>query len=272
MCKSFMQQVLHYSRQKKHFFFMEKQGMPLYEVYYFSGSEKVLYVAIALCVVYFFSYFFYRSFWAAFALWPIGVWLYLTLQKEKGEKRRDRLELEFQDCMQSLSANLRAGYSVEHAFSEAEQDMKALFGEESLIVKELQQIKKGLANNVPLEKLLSELGKRSFSENIREFSEVFAIARAGGGNLPQVLSSTAGLIGEKISLQQQLQVMISGKKLEQNIMNMIPFLLVGYIGVANKGFFDVLYQDWFGRLIMTGCLVVYLVAFFLARKICRMRM
>lgn len=267
-----MQQVLRYSRQKKYFFFMEKQGIPLYEVYYFSGSEKVLYVCATLCVVFFFAYFFYRSFWAAAVLWPIGVWLYLTLQKEKGEKRRGRLELEFQDCMQSLSANLRAGYSVEHAFGEAEPDMVALFGEESLIVKELQQIKKGLANNVPLEKLLLELGKRSFSENIREFSEVFAIAEASGGNLPQVLSSAAGLIGEKISLQQQLQVMISGKKLEQNIMNVIPFLLVCYIEVANKGFFDVLYQDFFGRVIMTGCLVVYLVAFFLARKICRMKM
>ncbi len=272
MFKSFMQRVLRYSRQKKYFFFMEKQGMPLYESYYFSGSEKVFYVSAVLGAVLFFAYFFYRSFWAAVVLWPIGVWLYLTLQKEKGEKRRGRLELEFQDCMQSLSANLRAGYSVEHAFCEAESDMVALFGEQSLIVKELQQIKKGMANNVPLEKLLLELGNRSFSENIREFSEVFAIARVSGGNLPQVLSSTAGLIGEKISLQQQLQVMISGKKLEQNIMNVIPFLLVGYIEIANKGFFDVLYQDLFGRLIMTGCLACYLAAFFLARKICRMKM
>lgn len=272
MFKNFMQQALRYSRQKKYFFFMEKQGMPLYETYYFSGPEKVLYVSVSVCVVIFFAYFFYRSFWAVLVLWPIGVWLYLTLQKEKGEKRRGQLELEFRDCMQSLSANLRAGYSVEHAFEEAEPDMVALFGEESLIVKELQQVKKGLANNVPLEKLMLELGNRSYSENIREFSEVFAIARASGGNLTQVLSSTAGLIGEKISLQQQLQVMISGKKLEQNIMNVIPFLLVSYIEVANKGFFDVLYKDMFGRLIMTGCLAVYLVAFFLARKICRMKM
>lgn len=271
MCKSLMQRVLHYSRQRKHFFFMEKQELPLYEVYFFSRKENVIYGAGAVCVVFFFSFFFYRSIWAVLALWPLGLWLYLAMQKEKGERRRGKLELEFKDCMQSVSANLRAGYSVEHAFEEALPDMIALYGQESLMVKELQQIKKGLANNVPLERLLLELGSRSFSANVEEFAQVFSIARASGGNLPEVLESTAGLIGEKIALQQQLQVMISGRRLEQNIMNVIPFLLVCYIEAANKGFFDVLYQDLSGRLIMTGCLLIYLVAFFLARKICHVK-
>lgn len=251
---------------------MEQQGIPLYEYYFFSGMENLFYISLAICVVLFFAFFFYRSIWAAGVLWPIGLWLYLTLQKEKGEKLRARLEQEFQDCMYSLSANLRAGYSVENAFTESLPDMEALFGKQSLIVKELQQIIRGLSNNIPLEKLLEDFGVRSASNYIREFSEVFSIARASGGNMPGVLSSTADLIGEKMILQQQMQVLISGKKLEQNIMNVIPFFIVCYIEIANSGFFDVLYQDWFGRLIMTGCLVVYLVAFFLAKRICRMGM
>ncbi len=272
MCKSFIRRVLHYSRQRKNFLFMEQQGIPQYERYFFSGMENLLYISVAICVVLFFAFFFYRSMWAVGFLWPIGLLLYLTLQKEKGEKRRARLEQEFQDCMYSLSANLRAGYSVENAFVESMPDMEALFGKQSLIVKELQQIKRGLSNNVTLEELLKDFGLRSASNRIREFSEVFSIARASGGNLPGVLSSTADLIGEKIILQQQIQVLISGKRLEQNIMNVIPFFIVCYIEAANSGFFDVLYQDFFGRFVMTGCLVVYLIAFFLAKRICRMGM
>lgn len=269
MSTSLRQQVLLYSRQKRQFFFAEKQDLPNYAVYFFSGKEKPLYILVGAGIVLFFSFFFYKSLWAAVFLWPLGVLSYLSLQKEKGEKRRWQLEMEFKDCMQSVSANLRAGYSVENAFEEALPDMEALYGHEALMVKELQHIRKGLVNNVPLEKLLLELGNRSFSGNIKEFGEVFSIARASGGNLPEVLQSTAGLIGEKIALKQELQVMISGRRLEQNIMNVIPFLLVCYLEISNKGFFDVLYQDLFGRVIMTGCMLLYLVAYFLARKICR---
>lgn len=266
MYKSFMQRVLHYKREQKHFLFMEKQGIPLYATYYFSGVEKVFYLLGTAAVVAFLAFFFYRSVWAVLFLWPVGIWMYLALQKEKGRKRQRRLEVEFQDCMYALVTNLRAGYSVEHAFMEVLPDMEAL--NNNLIVKELLQMKKGLANNVMPENQLLELGRRSDSTNIREFSEVFTIARTSGGNLPAVLTATAELIGQKMTLQQQLQVVISGRKLEQNIMCVIPFLLVCYIDVTNKGFFDVLYQDWFGRLIMTACLSVYLTAFFWAQRIC----
>lgn len=241
----------------------------MYGSYYFFGTEKLFYITLAGAVVLFFSFFFYRSMWAVLFLWPVGVWLYLKTQIEKGKKRRDRLEAEFQDCMLSLSANLRAGCSVEHAFLEVLPDMEAIYGKESLMAKELRQIRKGLSNNASLEKLLYELGARSATESIREFGEVFSIARVSGGDMPGILTSTAELIGDKITLRKQLQVMISGRKLEQNVMSVIPFFLVIYIEVANKGFFDVLYQEWFGRFIMTGCLIVYLVAFAWAQRICR---
>lgn len=248
---------------------MEKQGVIQYETYFFFGTESLFYAGMSVAVVLFFSFFFYRSMWAIILLWPLGVWLYLKLQKEKGEKRRTVLEVEFQDCMHALSASLRAGCSVEHAFEEVLPDIEALYGQESLMAKELRQIKKGLTNNISLERLLVELGERSGTESIREFGEVFAIARAAGGDLPGVLTSTAELIGEKITLKKQLQVIISGRKLEQNVMSAIPFFLVCYIEATNKGFFDVLYREWFGRFIMTGCLMIYLIAFVWAQKICR---
>ena len=268
MCKNFMQRVLLYRRKKRQFLFMEKQGIFQYETYFFAGTESLFFVGMSAAVVLFFAFFFYRSMWAIILLWPLGVWLYFKMQKEKGEKRRAGLEAEFQDCMYALSASLRAGCSVEHAFEEVLPDIESLYGHESLMAHELRQIKKGLTNNISLERLLIELGERSGTESIREFGEVFAISRLSGGDLPGVLTSTAELIGEKIALKKQLQVIISGRKLEQNVMSAIPFFLVCYVEATNKGFFDVLYREWFGRFIMTGCLLIYLIAFVWAQKIC----
>lgn len=243
--------------------------MPVYETYYFSGKEKLLYLGLSYSIVLFLAFFFYRSLYAAIFLSPVGIYAYLSFQREKGKKRKKKLEMEFKDCMMSVAANLRAGYAVDNAFMECVQDMIPLYGEKGLMLSELYRIKKGLCNNVPLEKLLQELGSRSGCAAIREFGEVFAIARQSGGNLPEVIQSTANLIGERIAGQQEIQVIISGKVLEQKVMNVMPFLLVCYIEAGNKGFFDVLYHNFSGIAVMTGCLAVYLTAYCLSQRICK---
>ena len=83
------------------------------------------------------------------------------------------------------------------------------------------------------------------------------------------MQATANLIGERIAGQQEVQVIISGKILEQRIMNMMPFLLICYIELGNKGFFDALYHNLSGIIIMTGCLVVYLAAFIWSKRLCK---
>ncbi len=176
--------------------------------------------------------------------------------------------MEFRDCILSVSANLRAGYSVENAFEESMRDVQSLYGGESLMRGELQRMKKGIAHNVPLEVLLLELGERSGSGNIREFGEVFAIARGSGGRLPEIIQSTADLIGERIALQQEIQTTLSGRLFEQKIMSIMPFLLVGYVEAGNHGFFDCLYHNPAGIFIMSGCLLVYLAAVRLADQTC----
>ncbi|MGN1147497.1 MAG: type II secretion system F family protein [Lachnospiraceae bacterium] len=269
MTISLRQRVSDYKAEKKQFFLGEKAGTTVYEAYFFSGKEKLLHICRSSGVVIFLSLFFYRSLWAGPVLWPIGVYVYLSSQKEKGNKRRQRLEVEFKDCILSVAANLRAGYSVENAFFECISDMQSLYGEEGLMLRELYRIRRGLYNNLPLEKIFQEFGDRSGCADIREFGEVLSIAKQSGGNLPEIIQSTANLIGEKISLKQEIQVMVSGRMLEQKIMNVIPFILVCYIEAGNKGFFDVLYHNPMGWVIMTGCLVVYLTAYSVAGRICK---
>jgi len=50
-------------------------------------------------------------------------------------------------------------------------------------------------------------------------------------------------------------------------MNIIPFLLVGYIEIGNPGFFKGLYEGVTGRAVMTVCLLCYLGARRLANRI-----
>lgn len=140
-----------------------------------------------------------------------------------------------------------------------------MFGENSRIVLALKQLIRGLTNNIPLEKLLLELARgNGFAE---EFADVFQIACKSGGSLTEIIADTAESMNVQRQLEEEVQDLISGKKLEQKVMNCIPFFIVAYIGVTNNGYFDVLYHNIPGILFMTGCLTVYLSACAVSAKI-----
>lgn len=223
---------------------------------------KELAVNILLCagVVVGLAYFFYRSFWALIPLSAVGVWLFIHRAVEKAEKERKALSEQFRECILAVSSSLQAGYSVENAFLESQQDMELMYGKDSLICSELICIRRGLNINLSLEELLMDLARRSGCEDIEEFAKVFALAKRNGGNMAEIIRNTAGRIGKKIELQGEIEMQLSGRKMELTIMKIIPFGILLYVSFGNPGYFDSLYHNLSGVLIMTICLVIYLVA------------
>lgn len=218
-------------------------------------------------VVVLLAWFFYHSMWALLPLGVLGIWYFRKIESDKIQRCREELSMQFKECILSVSTALNAGYSIENAFMESRKDMEILYGEESLIYRELELIRRGLVINITLEELLFDLGKRSNIEEIRQFATVFSIAKRGGGKLDEVIRSTAELIGQRLEAYQELQIVLSGRRMEQNIMKLIPFVVLGYVGATYPGYFSPLYYNLQGVLIMTGCLILYLAAYVLGEKI-----
>jgi tight adherence protein B len=64
-----------------------------------------------------------------------------------------------------------------------------------------------------------------------------------------------------------MQTALAAKRLEQSVMNIMPFAIVLYLNFSNPGYFDMLFHNVSGVLIMTGCLCAYLIAFTWAEHI-----
>lgn len=238
-----------------------------YSHYHFTAGEWGLVLLEGMLLLGLIGYCFYDSFWVCICLSPGLVFFFKYMEKKMGEKQRQTLRLQFKDAVIAVSVNQKAGYSVENAFKEAYSDMKMLYGENSLICRELLYLIRGISNNITIEKLLLYLGDRSEISDIREFGEIFAIAKRSGGNLSQVIEMTATTIEEKIDVEQEIKVMISAKQMEANIMSVIPFMIILYMDATSDGFFDVLYHNALGVIIMTVCLSVYIISFLLMQKI-----
>lgn len=238
-----------------------------YSKYSWKRGELTVTILSSAAVAVFFAVFFYRSVIAVLPLSVIGVLCFYSIRQKKLEKMKNDLTVQFRECILAVSASLRAGYSVENAFRECRQDMVLLYGEEALICRELDYIRRGLDINITLEELLTDLADRSHCPEIGEFAQIFVLAKRNGGSMPEIIRSSAAMIGQKIDLQQEIAVMLSGKQMEQNIMKLMPFGILLYISLTNRGYFDVLYHNWQGAALMTGCLAIYLLAYVMGERI-----
>lgn len=217
------------------------------------------------------SYFFFRS-WIVFVIMTPGFFLYIKLYKKRlVESRKQKLSNEFSEMLYSVSIGMKSGKSIENSFIDSREDMKMFYGEKSLMLIELNRIKVGLELNKTLEELIEDLSHRADIEDISLFSEVFKCAKRNGGNITEVLSETADRIRKKIVVESEIKTIMSERRLEVRIMEAVPFIILVYVNLTSKGYFDVLYEGINGRIIMSGCLVIYILAILIADYIMRIQ-
>lgn len=82
-----------------------------------------------------------------------------------------------------------------------------------------------------------------------------------------IIKDTTSLIREKIELDSEIKTIISGKKQEQGIMSIMPFAMVGYLRFTSYDFIAMLYGNIAGRIFMSVCLIVVIVADYIAKRI-----
>ena len=190
-------------------------------------------------------------------------------KRQQLTQRRQKLLLQFRDSMQSVAAALLSGYSMENAWRESEQDMLHLYGADAYMVMELKQINAAVKMNQPIEQVLYRFAVRSGCEDIISFAEVFQFAKKSGGNFGKIIQTTVRRISGKIEVEREISTMISGRKMEQKIMNMVPVLLIFYLNLTSGEFMEPLYGNLFGVLVMSFALAAYLGAVVLSEKIMR---
>lgn len=240
---------------------------PDYNKVYFSKGELILIFIKGIFGLILISYLFYRSWIAFICLLPFMLLFVKREKKKKKEKRQRQLKLQFKDGIQMLLAELEAGYSIENAFVEALKELQKLYAKQDDIVREFRTIVNGIDMNNRLELLLQDFAFRSNLEDIKNFAEVFSIAKKSGGDMVNIIRTSIRTIQDKIEVEQEIEIMIAGKKLEQKIMNIVPIGILIYVNLTSAEFLSVLYHSFMGTVVMSGCLCLYLAAFYIGSRI-----
>ena len=121
--------------------------------------------------------------------------------------------------------------------------------------------------SVPVEELFLSLGERSGIEDIENFAAVFSTAKRTGGDMDKVIQTSARMLGDKIDVQKEIEATLSAKKAEQTIMSFMPAGIILYLQLTSPGFLEVLYGNAFGIFAMTVCLGIYMLSYWMGKRI-----
>ena len=212
------------------------------------------------------SYLFYGTFWLMILFSPYLFWHMKNWKKDRILRKQQNFRFQFKEMIQSLESALSVGYSLENALKEADKDLHRIYKEEDMILRELSFMMRQVQMNIPVEQTFRELSERVQDEDVETFVTVFAMAKRSGGDAVEIIRNAVRQMGEKIDVEREIVTIMAAKKLEFRIMTLIPFGMILYLRMSFPEFFQVLYGNPVGVVVMSICLLIYLIAYLCGKK------
>ena len=229
-------------------------------------SEYVKAIGQGVFLVGLVSYLFYGTFWLMILFSPYLFWHMKNWKKDRILKKQQNFRFQFKEMIQSLESALSVGYSLENALKEADKDLHRIYKEEDMILRELSFMMRQVQMNIPVEQTFRELSERVQDEDVETFVTVFAMAKRSGGDAVEIIRNAVRQMGEKIDVEREIVTIMAAKKLEFRIMTLIPFGMILYLRMSFPEFFQVLYGNPVGVVVMSICLLIYLIAYLCGKK------
>lgn len=156
---------------------------------------------------------------------------------------------------------------MENAISGAIPGLCSIYGKDAEIVREFSYMSNELRMQIPVEKVWRNMADRCRVEEIQNFAAVVQTAKRSGGNLIQVIDHTTELISDELEVQQEIDTMLAGRKMEWKIMTLIPCCIILYMKLSFSEFMSGMYGNLFGMMIMSIALGICIGAYFLGERI-----
>lgn len=181
-------------------------------------------------------------------------------------KRKKELRSQFIALLDSLSTSIASGKNVPNAFLAARDDLRIQYPEEAYIIQEVNNIISGIRNNVDVGSMLTDFGERSGIRDIQTFGKVFETAYEKGANLKDVVRNSNEILSTKIQMEEEIETKVASTKNEQNIMLIMPIVLVAMIKLSGGDFANN-FATASGIITTTISIGIFVVAYFVGRKI-----
>lgn len=190
-----------------------------------------------------------RNLWIGVGAGAAGLIIPLLVLKRLEVIRRKKFASQIVDGLMILSSSLKAGLSLLQALEELVGEMPAPISQEfNLVTRQMQM-------GVSLEDSLISLKRRMRVEELDMVVSSVLIARETGGDLTATFSRVVYTIQERNKLIGRVNSLCVQAKLQGAIMFLLPVVFGIFVYRINPNFFDVFFQDNFGKGLMAYAVI-----------------
>lgn len=169
-----------------------------------------------------------------------AIWL-----KTMRQRRVDQITKQLPEAVTMMANGMRAGFAFQHGISMVAEQMEAP------IADEFNRMTVDMNLGASVEDALVGLLQRCDSEELNLMVTAVLVQRSTGGNLAEILETTAEQIREKERLLGEVRTMTSQQRFSGTVMTFWPILLLGLFSLVNWGQTKLLFTTT-GGLVMLG--------------------
>jgi tight adherence protein B len=188
----------------------------------------------------------------------LGPLVYLTIKA--GLRTRSFLA-QLPDTLQLVSGSLSAGYSLPQAIDAVVRQGNPPISDE--LRKALVEARLG----APIEDAMEDVADRMGSKDFAWVVMAIRVQRQVGGNLAEVLATTAATLRERERLRRQVQVLSAEGRLSAYILFGLPIVFSLYLLAVRPGYLSPLWHDPIGWVLLGGMAILLTVGGFWLRKV-----
>lgn len=208
------------------------------------SSEWVLAVAGVGVVVGLIAWLRFGSF-IAFLPCPFAVWILSGLFLRFRQRKRTRaFNNQLGDTLTLLSNALKAGHSFAQALSSVAKNANPPISEE------FARATREIALGISVDDAMNHMVERNKSEDFDLMVTAVQIQRVVGGNLAEILDSIAFTIRERVRIQGEIRTLTAQARASGLIITLLPFFLVGALTFISPGYFNVMFSDPLGHIML----------------------
>lgn len=138
---------------------------------------------------------------------PIALLYVKNWEEECCKQKKEEFREQFRESIQTLSAILKVGYSVENAIRETWKEICPIYKKKTRIIKEYETMVHQLDLNMTAEEVMKQFADRVKEEDVENFVTVFGAAKRLGGDSIAIIRHAADAIGEKMEVEREIQVL-----------------------------------------------------------------
>jgi tight adherence protein B len=187
--------------------------------------------------------------------------LALLFVNNVASRQRKKFETQLPDTLNLLATSLRAGYSllqaIEAVGEEGSDPTRREFG------RGMAEIRLGR----PMDEALSDIAVRMDSVDFEWTVLAIEIQREVGGNLAEVLQTTAETMVQRNRLRREMKALTAEGRISAIVLSLLPVGLFLFISLSNPGYMEPMLTSTIGVAVLIGGVVFIGIGIFWMQKI-----